>query len=163
MKKVLSRVLIVCGFLPVLSALSAPASAAWDPNPTIPRISVPYYCTWKFVSGDKNGQHGDIRLAYEQLNCQKLSDGNTLCHGLMKYPDGGVPEEKVTLAKPVSCGAQCSTWEYTVNQPYQAQCKAYRAWEVLERDPAGIAVKRYHLQFRQCDNGAEQDCEFPPR
>lgn len=145
-----------------LSALFAGAASAnsWDPHPQTPLLNKVYKCSYEFIGGPHKGQKGEADLTYTEISCQKLADGNTLCRPVRTrnvYSDPNVQplEELVTMTKPLSCGTECSVWEYTVNQPFNAQCKSFR----VERLPLpGGAHARYILSFRDCSNFVVQTC-----
>ncbi len=158
MRELLSRLLVPSALLSVLLIGSTPAVAGWDPRPTIPATGLPYKCDAKKIT-DPNAEWLDVRLSFTQFPCNKLADGNTLCrpvYGVNTYPehpDWPPLNTLVTTAKPVSCGNRCSTWEYTVNRPFQAQCKRFKVFE----DHTG----GHYLQFMDCSTGYVQTCVRP--
>jgi len=145
-----------------LSALFGVAASAssWDPHPETPQLIKVYTCKADFAGGSQKTL--DVDLTYKKVPCQKLADGNTLCRPvetLNKFDDPNLEPvgEVVTMTKPVSCGAQCSVWEYTVNKPYNVQCKSFRVERIAL--PGGTHA-RYVLSFRDCSNSVVQTCSF---
>lgn len=163
MSKLSSRLLAASALLALLLIAAGPA-AAWDPNPTFPRKGIPYYCNWKFVDGPHKNVSGTSVLVFNEVVCNKLPDGNSLCRPVSArttYPDGGFRDTTITIAKPSSCGPRCSKSEFTVDRPEPSiQCKDFRA-EVVPGGGWGMPPQ-FHLDFRQCNNYVEQSCKFPP-
>lgn len=120
-----------------------------------------YQCHWKFLDGPHKGLSGDARLLYKSL------DGNDyLRRGevLNTYNDGSTREAWITVTKPVSCGAKCTKFEYTVNRPEPSiQCQNFRAEIVEIPRPFGGTVELSRLTFDGCSNYVFQTCSRPNR